>query len=59
MSLWDWPHDRRKKIPLDLVTVRPPTPEEMVTLREAAEKAERESPFQDHVSEHAMNMVLD
>jgi len=39
--------------------VRAPTPEEVAQLRAAAERAERESPFQDYVSEAAMNMVLD
>lgn len=39
---------RRAGIPgLDKVKIRPPTPEEVEKLREAADKAERESPFQD------------
>lgn len=58
MSLWDRPRGKRKS-PLDGITVRPPTPEEIAALRAAAERAERESPFQDHVSERAMNMRLD
>lgn len=47
-SLWE-PRDPEAKSPLEGITVRSLTPSEVAELREAAVKAERESPFKDYV----------
>jgi hypothetical protein len=60
MSLWDPPpHGKRPPSALAGLVVRPLTDEEARQLRAIAEKAERESPFQDHVSDEAMSLRLD
>jgi hypothetical protein len=56
-SLWK-PGPRRPST-LAGIVIRPPTRKEVIALRGAADKAERESVFQDRVSEAAMSLRLD